>query len=322
MEMHTGRLLTAHIVQACYDVGVMATAVPAIALRSVRKTFRSIVAVRDVSFEVQSGEIFGLLGPNGAGKTTLLRLIMDIFRPDAGHIRIMGHRFSEEDKRHIGYLPEERGLYMKQKVQAVVEYLVQLKGLSHSEARSNTLRWLERMEMLAAKDRKIQELSKGNQQKIQFIATVAAEPEILILDEPFSGLDPVNARAMIQTIQDLAAKGRTIVLSTHQMNLVESLCRRVFMIHQGQQVLYGNLEEIREQYSDNSVIVESDADYGRCPWIARTSLNGRGTRIVLNEGARPRDVLAWLVETGAEVEAFERAKTPLEEIFIKLAGPS
>ncbi len=291
---------------------------PAITLHSVRKAFRSVIAVQDVSFEVHAGEIFGLLGPNGAGKTTLLRLIMDIFRPDSGSIQVFGRHFLKEDKARIGYLPEERGLYTRQKVQAVVEYLVQLKGVPQPQARANTLRWLERLEMLGVKDRKVQELSKGNQQKIQFIATVAADPEILILDEPFSGLDPVNARAMIQVIQELATGGKTIVLSTHQMNLVESLCRRVFMIHQGRQVLYGNLEDIQKAYSENSVIVRSDAGYSHCPWIARAVANGRGTQIVLSDNARPRDLLAWLVETGAEVESFERAKTPLEDIFIKL----
>jgi ABC-2 type transport system ATP-binding protein len=267
---------------------------------------------------VLPGEIFGLLGPNGAGKTTLLRLIMDIFRPDSGSIQVMGHHFSARDKGCIGYLPEERGLYTRQKVQAVVEYFVQLKGLPAVKARANTLRWLERLGMLSVKDRKVQELSKGNQQKIQFVATVAAEPEVLILDEPFSGLDPVNTRAIIQTIRELAADGKTIVLSTHQMNLVESLCRRVFMIHHGRQVLYGDLEEIQKHYSGNSVVVKSNADYSRCPAIARTTCNGRGVQIFLNDGSRPRELLEWLVQTGAEVDSFEKTKTPLEEIFIKL----
>jgi ABC-2 type transport system ATP-binding protein len=294
---------------------------PAIALHLVRKSFRSVVAVDAVSFQVETGEIFGLLGPNGAGKTTLLRLIMDIFRPDDGSIRILGHHFSEQDKPRIGYLPEERGLYTKQKVHAVLEYFAELKGMPRAQARACTLRWLERMEMLDVKDRKIQELSKGNQQKIQFIAAVAADPEILLLDEPFSGLDPVNTRSMLQVIRELAGAGRTIVLSTHQMSLVESLCRRVFMIHHGHQVLYGDLAEIQQQYSDNSVNVQSDADYSRCPWIANTAADGRGTRIVLSDGASSRDLLTWLVETGADVESFERSKTPLEDIFIKLAEP-
>jgi ABC-2 type transport system ATP-binding protein len=291
---------------------------PAIALCSVRKTFRTVVAVENVSFEVQPGEIFGLLGPNGAGKTTLLRLIMDIFRPDSGSIRIFGHHFLKQDKGRIGYLPEERGLYTRQKVQAVIEYLVQLKGVPQPRARVNTLDWLERLDMLDVKDRRVQELSKGNQQKIQFITTVAADPEILVLDEPFSGLDPVNARSLILVIRQLANSGKTIVLSTHQMNLVESLCRRVFMIHHGRQVLYGDLEEIRNAHSEKAVIVRSNAAYVDCPFIASATANGRGVQILLKDNSEPRHLLAWLVEVGADVEAFECAKTPLEDIFIKL----
>lgn len=296
----------------------MPQSTPAIALHSVRKAFRSVVAVEDVSFEVQRGEIFGLLGPNGAGKTTLLRLIMDIFRPDSGSIQVFGHHFQKEDKARIGYLPEERGLYTRQKVQSVIEYLVQLKGVSQPQARTNTLRWLERLDMIGVKERRVQELSKGNQQKIQFIVTVAAEPEILLLDEPFSGLDPVNARAFIQIIQELAESGKTIVLSTHQMNLVESLCRRVFMIHHGRQVLYGDLEQIQKAYSEKAVVVRSGANYANCPFIAHMTTNGRGTRILLKDNSQPRDLLAWLVETGAEVESFECSKMPLDDIFIKL----
>jgi ABC-2 type transport system ATP-binding protein len=294
---------------------------PAIGLYSVTKAFRSVVAVDEASFEVKSGEVFGLLGPNGAGKTTLLRLIMDIFRPDSGSIQVFGRRLLKEDKGRIGYLPEERGLYTRQKVQAVIEYFVQLKGVPQPQARASALHWLQRLDMLTVKDRKVQELSKGNQQKVQFIATVAAEPEILVLDEPFAGLDPVNARAVIQTIQELAASGKTIVLSTHQMNLVESLCQRVFMIHRGRQVLYGELDQIQRAHSEKAIMVRSDATYTECPFIAQTAANGRTTQILLKDNRQPRDLLAWLVETGAEVESFECAKTPLEDIFISMVQP-
>src|SRR4026207_1738936 len=159
----------------------MSQASSAVALHTVRKAFRTVVAVDDISFEVKSGEIFGLLGPNGAGKTTLLRLIMDIFRPDSGHIKVFGRGFQKQDKARIGYLPEERGLYTRQKAQDVIEYFVQLKGVPHAQARTRALHWWKRLDMLEIKDYKVQELSKGNQQKIQFIATVAAEPEILVL---------------------------------------------------------------------------------------------------------------------------------------------
>ncbi len=290
-----------------------------IILHSIYKSFGSLAAVHDVSFSVEPGEIFGLLGPNGAGKTTLLRLMMDIIRPDEGFIEIFGGKLGEDDKNRIGYLPEERGLYTRQKVLGVLKYLVQLKGLTERQAKANVLHWLARMEMSDVRDRKIQELSKGNQQKIQFIATVASDPAVLVLDEPFSGLDPVNARVMLETIRELAVAGKTIVLSTHQMGLVESLCRRIFMIHSGRQVLYGNLEEVQQRHSDNSFLVRSDADYSRCSCILKASPDGRGTRIILNSGATGRDLLSWLVESGAQVDTFEKAVTPLEDIFVRLA---
>jgi ABC-2 type transport system ATP-binding protein len=293
-----------------------------IVLHSIYKSFGTLTAVQAVSFSVEPGEIFGLLGPNGAGKTTLLRLIMDIIRPDDGIIEVFGGKLGEEDKDRIGYLPEERGLYTRQKVLGVLKYLVQLKGLTEDQARTNILHWLARMEMSDVWDRKIQELSKGNQQKIQFIATVASDPDILVLDEPFSGLDPVNTRGMLETIRELAEAGKTIVLSTHQMSLVESLCRRIFMIHSGRQVLYGSLEDVQRSHSDSSFVVRSDADYSRCSFILKTSPDGRGTRICLTPGATGRDLLSWLLESGAQVDAFEKAVTPLEDIFIKLAKNS
>jgi ABC-2 type transport system ATP-binding protein len=293
-----------------------------IVLHSVNKSFGALAAVQNISFLVQPGEIFGLLGPNGAGKTTLLRLIIDIIRPDNGFIEVFGGRLGEENKNRIGYLPEERGLYTRQKVLGVLKYLVQLKGLTEHRAKANVLYWLERMEMSSVQNRKVQELSKGNQQKIQFIATVASDPDVLILDEPFSGLDPVNTRVMLETIRELAAAGKTIVLSTHQMNLVESLCRRIFMIHSGRQVLYGDLEEVRQRYSDNSFLVRSDADYSRCSCISKALTDGRGARITLTAGASGGDLLSWLVESGAQVSAFEKTITPLEDIFVKLAKNS
>ena len=293
-----------------------------IVLHSINKSFGTLAAVHDVSFSVEPGEIFGLLGPNGAGKTTLLRLMMDIIRPDEGSIEVFGGRLGENDKNRIGYLPEERGLYTRQKVLGVLKYLAQLKGLTEHQAKTNVMNWLARMELSDARDRRIQELSKGNQQKIQFIATVASDPDVLVLDEPFSGLDPVNTRVMLETIRELAAGGKTIVLSTHQMSLVESLCRRIFMIHSGRQVLYGDLEKVRQHHSDNSFLVRSNADYSRCSCILKASAEGRGNRIVLTPGTTGRELLSWLVESGAQVDAFEKTVTPLEDIFVKLARNS
>jgi ABC-2 type transport system ATP-binding protein len=290
----------------------------AISLTSVRKAFDSLVAVDDVSLDVHQGEIFGLLGPNGAGKTTLIRIIMDIIRPDAGTVEVLGHHLADEDKRRIGYLPEERGLYTRQRVSAVLEYFACLKGLDGPQARRNALAWLERLDMADVKDKKVGELSKGNQQKIQLISAVVADPEIIVLDEPFSGLDPINARIVMTLIRELAAAGKTVLLSAHQMGLVETLCQRVFMINKGRRVLYGDLDEIKRHYSDNAVVVQATADYSRCHLIDRHAPENGAMKVYLRDGVRPHDFLAWLVETGSEVESFERATTPLEEIFIRV----
>lgn len=290
----------------------------AISAQNVRKSFDSLVAVNDVSLEVHIGEIFGLVGPNGAGKTTLIRMIMDIIRPDAGTIHILGHHITDEDKAHIGYLPEERGLYVKQKVLPVLEYFACLKGIDHRQARVNALRWLERLEMTAVKDKKINELSKGNQQKIQLLSALVADPAIVILDEPFSGLDPVNARLVSTIIRELATAGKTVLLSAHQMGFVETLCQRVFMIHKGRRVLYGELDEIKRRYSDHAVLVKSTADYDRCPLIERHVPNNDARKVYLRDGVSAREFLTWLLQTGAEIESFEQATTPLEDIFIRL----
>jgi ABC-2 type transport system ATP-binding protein len=289
-----------------------------VAVRSVFKFFNSLAAVNDITFEVQRGEVYGLLGPNGAGKTTLIRLLMDILRPDSGQVELMGFPSFLSDKSRIGYLPEERGLYTRQKVLPMLEYFGQLKGLSSKHARKHALQWLERMEMQQARDQKIQELSKGNQQKIQLIATIIANPDVIILDEPFSGLDPMNTRMVINLIRDLSKAGKTILLSTHQMNLVETLCERVFMINRGQQVLYGKLEEIQRQYSENALIVRSGADYGQCHLIARWEADSKAAKVYLREGVVARDFLGWILDSGCDIESFEKLVTPLEDIFVKL----
>ena len=289
-----------------------------IAVQEVCKNFRSVVAVDRASFEIASGEIFGLLGPNGAGKTTLIRLVLDLIRPDAGSIRIRGQPVSEAHKNRIGYLPEERGLYFRQTVMAVLEYLGMLKGVSIERVRSNARDWLKRLEIDDLRNRPVQELSKGNQQKVQFIATVVSDPDILILDEPFTGLDPINVRLLVRSIQELAANGKTVVLSVHQMSLVESLCRRVFMINRGRQVLYGDLEGIQNRYSEPSFLVRSGADYRSCELIDRFTSHNAAATVSLKQGVEPACFLRWLVESGAEVESFQRARTPLDEIFIRV----
>jgi ABC-2 type transport system ATP-binding protein len=295
---------------------------PSIVIQTVEKSFGSIRAVQGASFEVSPGEVFGLLGPNGAGKTTLIRLIMDIFKPDSGRVLLYDQPISDSGKNRIGYLPEERGLYTRQRIHSILEYFAALKGVTRSNAQINALYWLDRFDMKDVKNRRVQELSKGNQQKIQIIATLVSDPDILILDEPFTGLDPVNVRLISGIIRELADQGKTILLSTHQMALVETLCQRAFMIHHGHQVLYGSIEEIQKQYSDNAILVNSNADYGNCPLIAHVHPNGKSAKIFLKEGCSPREFLGWLLESGAEINSFEQATTPLEDIFIKLAEES
>ena len=289
-----------------------------VSLKNVCKSFNATVAVDDVSFSVQPGETFGLLGPNGAGKTTLIRMIMDILRPDSGTVEVLGHKMTADDKRFIGYLPEERGLYARQKVLSMLEYLALLRGLSREKGVANALSWLERLDMMEVKDKRISELSKGNQQKVQLIATLVADPEIIILDEPFSGLDPINMRTVSTLIRELAAAGKTVFLSAHQMSVVESLCQRVFMINRGKAVLYGEIDEIKKRYSENAVLVKSSADYDKCSLVLRHVSHNGSQKVYLHDSGAQQNFLAWLVSNGADVESFERATTPLEEIFIKV----
>ena len=295
-----------------------------IRVEAVSKRFNRTVALDDVSLEIQQGEIFGLLGPNGAGKTTLIRAILDLIKPDSGRIEVFGRPFQPDDRNRIGYLPEERGLYSRQSVAAVLEYLGALKGLAPADARAQAVRWLEQFELADAAPLKVEQLSKGNQQKVQIIATLVADPAILVLDEPLSGLDPVSARVVTRTIRERAAAGQTVLLSTHQMAMVEALCTRVFMIARGRRVLYGDLREIKRQHSTSAVRILSSADYAACPLVASVERNGDGAdrpvAVHLRDSASADQLLQWLVQSGASVEVFERLTTPLEEIFVKVAG--
>jgi len=291
-----------------------------IAIRNVSKTFHSTTAVDDVSFDVSPGEVFGLLGPNGAGKTTLIRLIMDIIRPDSGTVQILGHQFRDEDRNRIGYLPEERGIYTRLKVLPTLMYFAMLKGVPTKKANENARNWLARFEMSGLENRRIQELSKGNQQKIQIIASLVADPDILILDEPFSGLDPLNARLLRDIIRDLASQGKTVLLSTHQMTLVETFCQRLLMVDGGRVMLYGTLDEIKRPYSNNAVLVKSDADYGQCDLIDHYVPDAKATKVYLREGIAGNDFLTWLLGRAIHIELFERAEMSLEDIFIKSLG--
>jgi ABC-2 type transport system ATP-binding protein len=290
-------------------------------VEAVSKQFVGTRALDNVSLEIERGEVFGLVGPNGAGKTTLIRTILDIIKPDTGRVEVFGHLFGPADRDRIGYLPEERGIYQRQEVLAVLEYLGSLKSMPPAEARQSARRWLERFGLADAATRKIEQLSKGNQQKVQIAATLVARPPVVIFDEPLTGLDPVSARAANTVIREYAAEGNTVILSTHQMAQVEAMCARVFMIARGRRVLYGRLRDIKRDHSTGAIRVVSGAAYDTCPLVARVDPQEDGADVYLRAPATSDEFLAWLVAHNAGVERFEKLDTSLEEIFISAASP-
>ncbi len=283
-------------------------------VRNLVKRYDGFTAVDDLTFEVRRGEIFGLLGPNGAGKTTTIRAIMDIFKPDEGTIVVLG-RPPGAARTRVGYLPEERGLYRDLKVLEVLEYLAELKGMDRSRAREQAQKWLERVDLAEWATRKVKDLSRGMQQKLQFVASVVHDPELLILDEPFQGLDPVNVDLLKRLIRDLQAEGKTILLSAHQMNLVEVLCDRIVLINRGRAVLYGPLAEIKRQYAAQTVRLRGPAALEDLPGVARVERQDEDWVLTLDRST-PQEVLRHLVERGVPLTAFEVGTMPLEEIFI------
>lgn len=290
-----------------------------IAVEHIAKRFGSQQAVADVSFSVEPGEIFGLLGPNGAGKTTTIRIILDIFKPDAGSVSILGGAMTEEKKNTIGYLPEERGLYQDIPLERCLAYLASLKGLKTQEAKTRIDGYLQRFDLAKDRLKKIKELSKGMQQKAQLIATLIHRPSLIIIDEPFSALDPVNTQMVKDLLVEERNRGVTIVMCTHQMHQVEELCDRLVLIHQGHVLLYGSLEEIRHRYEAQAVLVRSRD----CLPITITGTAGREPlngviRLKLAPGAAPQDVLKSLIEQNVIIEQFEIAVPTLDEIFIEV----
>jgi ABC-2 type transport system ATP-binding protein len=288
---------------------------------NVTKTFGSLRAVDGVSLESRGGEIFALLGPNGAGKTTLIRMIMDITRPDQGSITFDEAPISHELKHRVGYLPEERGLYRKQRVGEVIAYFGRLHGLDREEATRRAHIWLERVGLEEWEKKKVEELSKGMQQKAQLALTLLHDPDLIVLDEPFAGLDPVNTRLIKDFILELRGHGKTILLSTHQMAQVEALADRIFMISHGRRVLYGGLREIKREYSEGALLVNPEVGLEGHPDVLKVQPRAVGllTKVLLREGVTAGTFLKSLLEQGAPVEHFELAETPLEDIFVKLA---
>jgi ABC-2 type transport system ATP-binding protein len=282
-----------------------------VSVSHISKAFGDVQAVADVSFEVQAGEIFGLLGPNGAGKTTTIRMLLDIFQPDSGEVSVFGGR------------PEERGLYKDLKLEPTLVFLATLKGMDEPTARSRLAEWLERLDLYAYRQKKIQELSRGMQQKAQLIATLLHEPDLIVVDEPFSGLDPVNTRLVKEIMEEQRQAGRTILMSTHQMYQVEALCNRIVLINRGRTVLYGQVERIRRDFAGNAVVVEAEGgDLAGVPGVLQAhhdaSTNG-AWHLALAQDTSPQDVFrALAARDGLRIERFEIAEPSLDDIFVSV----
>lgn len=285
----------------------------------ISKSFGSLKAVDDVSFEVEKGEIFGLLGPNGAGKTTAIRVLLDIFKPDHGSISILGGPMTENKKDRIGYMPEERGMYQDIPLDRCLIYLGTLKGLAPMDVNNRLNEYLERFDLASSRHKKVKELSKGMQQKAQLITTLIHKPELVIIDEPFGGLDPINTQMVKDLLREQRDKGVTILMSTHQMHQVEELCDRIVLIDHGRTLLYGALNEIRKQFSGHAVIVGTPDELPSLPGVERIEKhNSSAYRLSLAPSTNDQDILRTLVERRIRIDQFEIAAPTLDEIFIRV----
>jgi ABC-2 type transport system ATP-binding protein len=286
-----------------------------------KKYFSTQKAVDDISFSIDKGSIFGLLGPNGAGKTTLLRMITGILYPDEGTIRIEGKNFNPmDDIRRIGYMPEERGLYKKMKIGEQAVYLARLKGLSKTEALEKTKEWFIKFEMQSWWNKKVEDLSKGMGQKLQFVTTVLHEPSLIILDEPFSGLDPVNSNLIKEEIFKLAAKGCTIIFSTHRMEQVEEICDKIILISKGTKILDGDVFSIKQQFKEDifQIGFEEMPVYQEHAAFETVAKNKKGLVVKINHGYRPNDVLYHFLQQDASIISFHEILPSINDIFIRL----
>jgi ABC-2 type transport system ATP-binding protein len=294
----------------------------AISVNHISKNYGDFKAVDDLSFEVNYGEVFAMLGPNGAGKSTTLRMILDILKPDIGSIAVLGGALDDARKDRIGYLPEERGLYRGVPVIEVMEYLGTLKGLSSGDARQRSMAYLEQLELADFAKKKVSELSKGMQQKVQFAVTILHDPDLIIIDEPFSGLDPLNTLIIKDLLLDFSKRGRAVVMSTHEMHQVEEMADRLIMINRGRRALYGNVDEVRRQYALPAVIVEGSGNWAALAGVERVepSENGRrGTLLFLRQDVSPDSVLAEIAtRPDMHIQRFELAVPSLNDIFIQV----
>jgi ABC-2 type transport system ATP-binding protein len=290
----------------------------AITLENVTKSYDSVTAVSGINLHVRQGAILGLLGPNGAGKTTTIRMIMNILVPDEGSIQVLGQPVSDNTRDLIGYLPEERGLYPRMKVREIIIFLAALHGLTEAEADRRAKEWLEKLGLDEWSEKKLIDLSKGMQQKVQFITAVIHKPPLVILDEPFSGLDPVNAATVEEIMIDMRASGSTIVLSTHRMEQVERMCDSICLIDKGHKLLDGDLRAIKQSYGKNTLHIEftgSDA-FLKHPAILSMTRLGNGVEAKLKPGADPQEILKAAVQENVSIIRFELLEPSLNEIFI------
>ncbi len=295
----------------------------ALKIDSVTKTYEGHQAVDNLDLTVPRGSIFGLLGPNGAGKTTSIRMVMNIIIPDQGRIAVLGEGMNEALKERIGYLPEERGLYPKMKVCEVLHFLAAIKGVAARTARERTDQWLDRLGLTDWKDKKVEELSKGMQQKVQFISAMVHDPELLILDEPFSGLDPVNVDQLKEIILELHQQGKTIVFSTHIMEQVERLCEYICLINKGRKVLDGRLSDVKHSYGENTIALEFD---GKADFLKDKTLidnvdgYGNYAEVILAKGVEPQQLLERAVASGIMLKRFQVMEPTLHNIFVNIVG--
>ena len=294
----------------------------AVRLDGVTKQFGAHVAVSNLDLEIPRGSIYGLLGPNGSGKTTTLRMIMGILRPDQGSVMLLGGGSNGDARRRVGYLPEERGVYKKMKVIDHLEFLGEIRGMTRGIARKRAMTWLERLGLPDWAGKRVEDLSKGMQQKVQFIGTVLHDPELLILDEPFSGLDPINQDELEEIVRDFHARGTTILFSTHLMDQAERLCESVCLISRAAKVLDGNLREIKRRERSGAVAVDYDGDD---TWLEELEVEAiehtaSGVRLRLREGGDPQAILHRAVSAGVRISRFEILEPTLHEIFVRHVG--
>ena len=294
---------------------------PIVELRGLKKYFATQKAVDDISFSIEKGSIFGLLGPNGAGKTTLIRMITGIFFPDEGEIIFDGRKFDPvKDIINIGYMPEERGLYKKMKIGEQALYLAQLKGLSRAAAMEKIKEWFLKLEMQSWWNKKVEDLSKGMSQKLQFVTTVLHEPKLIILDEPFSGLDPVNTNIIKDEIYQLAQKGATIIFSTHRMEQVEEICNQIVLINKGKKILDGSVGQVKQDFKENlfSIGFDEAPTLNGIPVFDVIATKDNNYVIKIKEGHKPADVLKYFLQQNASIQSFNEILPSLNDIFIKL----